>query len=202
MSAQRFVLPYQTVVDAAGVPIPGAFLYFYAAGTSTPYNTYSDATLTTPNSNPVQANSAGVFPAIFLALVNYKVVLTDSLGNEIWTADPVGGFPSQIYSVRKVTAAGAITVSASTDYVINVQKTIEAATVINFPTVAARLVYGGNPIFIKNYMSNGALYPLTPTPAGFETIELVNGPYTMDGQNQGLWFYPDGTVTPNNWEIR
>jgi hypothetical protein len=86
----RFVLPYQTVVDGTGVPIPGAQLNFYASGTNTRLNTYSDALLTTPNTNPVVANSAGVFPSIFLN-GNYKVVLTDSAvpPNQIWTADPV-----------------------------------------------------------------------------------------------------------------
>ena len=86
----RFVLPYQTVVDGSGVPIPGALLYFYASGTSTPLNTYSDPLLTIPNTNPVVASAAGVFPNIFL-IGNYKIVLTDSSNNQIWTADPVQG---------------------------------------------------------------------------------------------------------------
>ena len=86
----RFVLPFQTVVDSNGVPIPGAMLYFYASGTNSPHNTYADPLLTTPNANPVVANSAGVFPTIFLN-GNYKVVLTDSFGNQIWTADPLFG---------------------------------------------------------------------------------------------------------------
>ena len=84
----RFVLPYQTVIDPTGVPLNGALLYFYASGTNTPLATYSDPLLTTSNSNPVAANAAGVFPNIFLN-GNYKVVLTDSSLNQIWTADPV-----------------------------------------------------------------------------------------------------------------
>ena len=84
----RFVLPYQTVIDGTGVPLPGAQLNFYVSGTNTRLNTYSDPLLTTPNPNPVIANAAGVFPNIFLS-GNYKVVLTDSSLNQIWTADPV-----------------------------------------------------------------------------------------------------------------
>lgn len=86
----RFVLPYQTVVDGTGTPIPGALLYFYSSGTNIPLATYSNPLLTTPNSNPVQANAAGVFPAIFLS-GNYKIVLTDASNNQIWAADPVYG---------------------------------------------------------------------------------------------------------------
>lgn len=85
----RFVLPYQTVIDGAGVPLPGALLFFYVSQTSTPLNTYSDVALTIPNTNPVAANAAGVFPNIFMPGVDYKVVLTDSALNQIWTADPV-----------------------------------------------------------------------------------------------------------------
>jgi len=92
-AASRFVLPIQTVIDSTGVPLPGAFLYFYASGTSAPVNTYADAALTTPNANPVPANAAGVFPNIFLSIAAYKVVLTDSSLNPIWTADPVLGGP-------------------------------------------------------------------------------------------------------------
>ena len=89
----RFVLPYQSVFDSTGAPVPGALLYFYASGTSTPLTTYADPLLTTPNANPVQANAAGTFPNIFLS-GNYKVILTDSLNNQIWTADPVSGTAS------------------------------------------------------------------------------------------------------------
>lgn len=87
---QRFVLPYQTPVDATGAPLPGALLNFYISGTSTRTDTYADQTLATANTNPVQADANGVFPSIFLSpLVTYKVVLTDSSAVEQWTADPV-----------------------------------------------------------------------------------------------------------------
>lgn len=93
--APRFVLPYQTVEDPAGVPIPGALLNFYYSETSTRAPTYSDPTLETLNTNPVEANDAGMFGNIFLnPAVSYKVVLTgpdDGVNppDEIWTADPV-----------------------------------------------------------------------------------------------------------------
>lgn len=78
------------VENAAGVPYPGALLNFYLTGSSHRTPTYTDPGLTTPNSNPVEADAGGTFPLIYLnPAVNYKVVLTDALGNEIWTADPV-----------------------------------------------------------------------------------------------------------------
>lgn len=89
MTAQRFVLPYETVIDASGVPLPGAQLFFYTSGTDNLLATYTDAALSTPNANPVVADGAGVFPNIFLQNLAYKVVLEDDNGDQVWTADPV-----------------------------------------------------------------------------------------------------------------
>lgn len=93
-SGSRFVFPYQTAIDENGVPIPGALLYFYESMTSTPLNTFADAALSTPNSNPVVANSSGTFPSIFMEPLPYKVILTDPLQNQIWEADPVTSLDS------------------------------------------------------------------------------------------------------------
>lgn len=93
--ANRFNLPLQTPVDATGAPYPGGKLFFYASGTTTKLNTYSDQGLTIANSNPVVLDSAGRYPnAIFLQNLPYKVVLapstdTDPPSAPIWTQDPV-----------------------------------------------------------------------------------------------------------------
>jgi len=90
-SGSRYVVPYATAFDTTGIVTPGALLNFYISGTSTRKDTYTNIGLTIPNSNPVQANGAGLFPSIFLAGAAYKVVLTTADGDEIWTADPVYG---------------------------------------------------------------------------------------------------------------
>lgn len=88
----RFQLPFATVIDASGVPLPGAQLFFFTTGTNNPANTYSNSNLTIQNSNPVVANSGGRFPNIFLdPTVIYKTTLEDQFGNVIWTADPATG---------------------------------------------------------------------------------------------------------------
>lgn len=89
MVAPRFALPFAQPVNANGVPLAGAKLYFYASGTSTPLDTYSDSGRTTPNANPVVADSAGRFPPIFLSSAAYKVVLKTAAGVTIRTDDPV-----------------------------------------------------------------------------------------------------------------
>jgi hypothetical protein len=89
--ASRFTLPREQGFDANGDPLPGGKLYFYVSTTSTPLDTYSDNGLTTPNTNPVEADSAGRWGDIFLAEADYKVILTDEDDVVIWTADPVRG---------------------------------------------------------------------------------------------------------------
>lgn len=77
---QLLTLPYAVPLSALGAILPGAKLYFYATGTSNPQDVYEDIGLTTPHSQPVEANGAGRFPAIYLdpALPSYRVLLTDS----------------------------------------------------------------------------------------------------------------------------
>lgn len=87
--ANRFYSPDQQFLSNSGVPYAGGFLYFYATGTSTPQNTYSDSGLTIANTNPVVLDSNGQAGSVFLQNLSYKVVLTDSNLNQIWTMDPV-----------------------------------------------------------------------------------------------------------------
>lgn len=74
-----------------GLILAGAKLNTYVAGTpSTPLASYSDEAGTTPNTNPVVASAGGLFGPIYLTLgVAYKLVLTDSLNNPIWSQDNV-----------------------------------------------------------------------------------------------------------------
>lgn len=98
----RYIVPYETALDAEGVSLPGAKLYFYQTGTATPLNTYSDVSLTIPNTNPVIADAGGLFGNIFLLPRDYKVVLKDADGNELWTADPVSSNISSVQSIQSI----------------------------------------------------------------------------------------------------
>lgn len=84
-----FTLPRQFVVDGSGSPRSGAKLFFYEAGTLTLQDTYSDNALATANTNPVVADAAGVFGPIYLANLNYRVILKDSADVQIWDQDNV-----------------------------------------------------------------------------------------------------------------
>jgi microcystin-dependent protein len=93
----RYTTPDQFEVDQNGVPLGGAQLFFYLTNTTTPQATYQDVALTTPNTNPVIADSNGRFGNIFLIpSLPYKVQLwtaptvDNPTGAQIWSFDPVG----------------------------------------------------------------------------------------------------------------
>lgn len=87
--ANRFFNPDEQFCDATGLPYAGGSLTFYASGTTTLQNTYSDKALSIANTNPVVLDSAGRAGSIFLQNLSYKVVLEDASNNVIWTFDPV-----------------------------------------------------------------------------------------------------------------
>lgn len=89
--ALRFSMPIAQWVNSLGTPLAGGKLYFYTTLTSTPLDTYSNNALTTPNTNPVIADSTGTWGDIFLSATDYKVVLKTSAGVEVATIDPVHG---------------------------------------------------------------------------------------------------------------
>lgn len=90
MAHQLFQLPRQTAISSNLTLVSGAKVSFFLTGTSTPTNTYQDSGLTTPHTNPVIADSAGRFPAIYLdPSIQYRVTFTDGDDVEIYPAiDP------------------------------------------------------------------------------------------------------------------
>jgi len=87
--ARLFQLPKQSPL-VGGAASPGAKATFFLTGTTTKTNTFTDDALTTPSSNPVIADAAGVFEAIYLDPdVDYKLQLDDTNDALIYTVDPI-----------------------------------------------------------------------------------------------------------------
>ena len=87
----RYVTPYAREFADDGLEVGAGYkLNFYAAGTTTRQDTYSDIEYATANENPVVADSDGRFPDIWM-VGSYKVILTDADGVQIWSADNVSG---------------------------------------------------------------------------------------------------------------
>jgi hypothetical protein len=102
MASTPLLIPVGTqFFDNAGKPLSGGFLYTYAAGSTSPQNTYSDNGLSVLNPNPIPLDAAGRCSVsgtevnVYPIGANYKIVLTDVNGVQIWShdfVDPAAGW--------------------------------------------------------------------------------------------------------------
>lgn len=102
-----FTLPKQVPLNSGGELLPGAKLHFFATGTTNPQNTYTDIDLSTPHSNPVEADADGVFAPIYLdaSLPHYRVRLTTSADVQLWQLDDIPSNQNTAQTYRLVSAA-------------------------------------------------------------------------------------------------
>lgn len=103
----------QRFFDANGLPLASGQLFSYAAGTTTPQATYSNAT-GTANSNPVVLDSSGYADVWIDPTLAYKFVLEDANNNVIFTEDNVT-FPLSVttWSANITYSQGAIVADSS-----------------------------------------------------------------------------------------
>lgn len=89
--AVRFVSPQVQALDLLGVKAPGAKLRFYDAGTTNPRAVFSDDGLATTidQTNGIAADSAGIWPEIFVGTGVYKITIHSSANVLIATYDDI-----------------------------------------------------------------------------------------------------------------
>ena len=83
--------------DNNGVILSGGKIYTYAAGTSTPVQSYTSASGTTPHTNPIILDSAGRVPGGEIWLtdgINYKFVIETATSILIGSYDNISGINS------------------------------------------------------------------------------------------------------------
>ena len=89
--SRLFFIPQAVRIDSTGTPYGAAEANFYLTTTTTRTNTYEDNARGTPHANPVIADAAGQFPAIYLdPAITYRCIITQSSGGaQIDDIDPV-----------------------------------------------------------------------------------------------------------------
>ena len=103
-TARLNFFPKFAAFDANGNPLAAGKLYAYAAGGSTPLDTFTDSTGNTANANPVILDAAGRAD-VWCSNAAYKFVLKDSLDATIWTVDNVSALASFATAVTAMDAA-------------------------------------------------------------------------------------------------
>lgn len=96
---------------ADGTPLVGGKVYTYAAGTTTPLATFTDASGNTPNTNPIILDARGECNLWFATAASYKIVLKNADDVLQWTVDNIatyGTLASQNFNNVSITG-GTIT---------------------------------------------------------------------------------------------
>lgn len=125
----RYFNPFAQYFTNAGRVVPGAKLFFYVNGTTTPKSTFSDAALTTVNPNPVICDAAGRIPPIFGPDGEYySVTFTDANDVQIDQGDDISFVDSNVSSSEVAAAlsgnTGALIING-TSLTINPPTTID-----------------------------------------------------------------------------
>lgn len=173
-------LPVQRFYDNSGNLAVGGKLYTYAAGTTTPQATYTDSTGVTPNTNPIVLNSRGEAPVWLTTTQGYKFVLTDSVGNTLWTAD-------QIYSTDPaVNFLSANLANSAPGYGTDLVSGA-ARTVTNVAALRQQLKTGGGKVQTLGYYTAGdggsGLYYYDAS----DTTSTDNGGTVIVANDGGIW---------------
>lgn len=185
-SAGVMPVPEQQFFDANGLPLSGGYIYTCVAGTSCPGNplaTYTDASGTTANPNPVVLDSGGR-ASIWLGGSSYKIVAEDASGNVVWTADNVSipglSLLSGTGSLSALTVTGNVTIGGTLG--VTGDATFSSDVTVSGTLTAGTLAVTGNATVGGTLGVTGATTLHNTTVSG--TLN-VSGATTLAGLNAG-----------------
>jgi hypothetical protein len=218
--------PVLQFVDAAGVPYASGTVTFYATGTQTLQNIYSDRSLSTPLPNPLPLNASGrsststtgTTSPVYFSLTIYDYVLKDANGVTIY--GPITFSGSQWPSSGLGTAGYVLTSNgATTTPTFQASPTVRQPTytakTANYTAVSGDLVAATAnsfnvtlPLAASNakaviWVVNNGTGTTTILPSGSDTVGLttsqqLNPASTQPNQGDEMTFISDGI---SNWVI-
>lgn len=174
-----------------GIVAPGALLYTYLSGSSTPQPVYTTSALNVARAIPVEADITGQFPALYLANVAYRMTLTDADGATIWgpqdnisNVSSVAGSDTQVQFNDNGTLAGdsGLAYNKTTD-------TLSAGAAV----IAANLSAGGT-LAVTGITTLTALLTLLAGQIKFPaTQNPASNANTFDDYEWGTWTPADAS---------
>lgn len=153
--------PKAQFFTADGQPLVGGKVYTYAGGTTTPLATYTDASGTSANANPIILDGRGECNIWFLPTSTYKIKLTDSNNVEIYVVDNitssgyVSGGTIVNSSLVNGTISGAVISGSTIDNTIIGATTPTSATFTTFSGSWASLPAGTKMLFVQSSAPTG-----------------------------------------------
>lgn len=178
-------------LDGSGIPLGGGSIQFYAAGTTTPKDTFADATLETANTNPVILDGDGR-ATIFLEPGAYDCLVYAQDDTLVYSVEGVEDIGQTFLASLGVTFATGSNVTESPYDVIATDNFLAIDTtggddpfVVNLPAASER----GLPLGIKNLGD----IEIAVTSNGSDTIDDETGAYTLPAA--------DGTLKPSIWLV-
>lgn len=167
-------------LDRDGVPVSGALAYFYQSGTTTPQIVYSDEAGTVPHAVPLEADSRGVFPAVYSS-VALRCTVTDASGTALpgFPIDPVSRIPTG-------SGASEVTFAPTGDIPeTNVQAAIERVQAnLVAPLLAGGIGVTGNADVLAN----------------IDATNIASGAYRFDNTTTGT--FPSGVTAAGGGTVR
>ena len=184
--------PKQQIYGSDGNPLVGGKIYTYAAGTTTPLATYTDAGAGTANTNPIILNSLGQ-ANIWLTTASYKFSVYTSADVLLYTVDNISApldsaglalalsSPTPIGNTAPNTGAFT-TLTATTGNITTVNATTVTATTV----VPTTLTFSGGGSMTKppepgiqsitaSIAANALTVTLNPTTLDFRSATLTSG---------------------------
>jgi hypothetical protein len=198
--------PKQQIYGSDGNPLVGGKIYTYAAGTTTPLATYTDAGAGTANTNPIILNSLGQANIWLATSSSYKFSVYTSADVLLYTVDNIAtpidynslttalASPSPIGSTTPNTGAfttlAATTATITTGNITTVNATtVNAATITATGTVTAEtLTFEGGGSMTRP--SEAGIKPITATVAA-NALTVTLNPTTLEFRSATL---SSGTV--------
>ena len=202
--------PKAQFLTAAGQPLVGGKVYTYAAGTTTPLASYTDASGASANANPIILDGRGECSIWFAPSSSYKIKLTDSNDVEIYVVDNIvssgyvsGGtiVSSSVVdsSITGGTISGATVTTSTIDNTIIGGSSPSSATFTTFAGSWASLPAGTRMIFAQTSAPTGWTKVTTDDNKALRVVSGAAGtggsvPFTTAFSSQSITGTTDGHV--------
>jgi hypothetical protein len=185
--------PKQQIYGSDGNPLVGGKIYTYAAGTTTPLATYTDAGAGTANTNPIILNSLGQANIWLASASSYKFSVYTSADVLLYTVDNIATPIDYISLVTSLASpppigstapnTGAFTTLAATTGTIT---TVNSTTVNATTVVPTTLTFSGGGSMTKppepgiqsitaSVAASALTVTLNPTTLDFRSATLTSG---------------------------